>query len=298
MNLQCQTCGAALQLEASARSTVCPYCESAQVVERPPDPNRPNPGFAIGFKVAREEAHRQVRTFLRRRRAFAPAGIHRAKLEDVRGVYAPAYLYGAVARSRYHADIGEYYWETVTVGSGKNRRTERVRRTEVRPLDGELATYVTDQIVTASRGVRNDELEHVEPYDLRLLARYQPAVVAGWIAEDASMPPDECARLAREEAQKEVGRRVARFMPGDTHSGLRESTRLEEESLDLVLVPLWIFAARYDLQAPPVRILVNGQTGKAWGKVPISWVKVSLTILALAAVIAGIVLGLDWSGKL
>ena len=50
---------------------------------------------------------------------------------------------------------------------------------------------------------------------------------------------------------------------------------------------LWIFAIRYDAEKPPIRILVNGQTGKAGGEIPTSWAKVAFlaaTILGLLAV--------------
>jgi len=287
VKLLCQSCGAALQLEAGARTTVCPYCESAHVVQRPPEPDRPNPAFAVGFRLGREEAHQRVRKWLKGRTLFARSGVHRAKLEDVRGVYSPAYLYGAVAQSAYRAEIGEAYYETVTTGSGKNRQTRQERRVEWRPLAGEVEQYVPARVVTASLAIPNEELEKVEPFDLRLLARYRPEVLAGWIAEEASLSREECAVLARQEALAEVEQRLRAFLPGDERRALRHQTSLREESLELVLLPLWVFAARYAEDAPPMRILVNGQSGEAYGKLPLSWVKITLTVLLVLAVLAG-----------
>jgi hypothetical protein len=285
--LLCQGCGAALRVDPSVRTATCPYCDSPQVIERPPDATRPEPVFALGFSVGKNVAHEKVRAWLRRRTAFARSGVHNARPEEVKGVYVPAYLFSGIARAEYSAEIGETYYETQTVGTGKNRRTQTVQRTEWHSLRGPYAAYLSDVLVTASRGVNNDELEAVEPFDLRQMVRYTPAVISGWVAEEASMDPAECAALGRAEADAAIAQRVRSFLPGDTQQNLQQRTQLESEALDLCLVPLWIFALRYAPGSPPMRVLVNGQTGKVHGAVPLSWVKITLTILvALAAVAA------------
>ena len=140
-----------------------------------------------------------------------------------------------------------------------------------------------DVLVTASRAVPNDELEALEPFDLRLLARYQPALVAGWVSEEPSLSRVRCLELARGEALGRVGQRLRDFMPGDSHRSLRHDTRLEEETLELCLVPVWVLAARYAPDAPALRVMMNGQTGRVYGQVPLSWVKVALTVLGVLA---------------
>jgi hypothetical protein len=82
-------------------------------------------------------------------------------------------------------------------------------------------------------------------------------------------------------------------MPGDGVKSLRHSTEFLEESLDLVLAPVWIFAIRYDARKPPLRILVNGQTGKVGGVIPFSWAKLGAIAAAISAAV--IVLWLVWS---
>ena len=62
------------------------------------------------------------------------------------------------------------------------------------------------------------------------------------------------------------------------------------ESLDPVLVPVWVLAVRYRPEAAPLRVVINGQTGEVHGKAPLSAVKITLFVLALLAAIAAIVL--------
>ena len=289
MHLDCQACGASLELEASARTATCPYCASPSVIERPPSADRPSPTFALGFTVTRESAVARVRAWLGSRSSFTRSGFASAAIEALRGIYVPAYLYSAHARSTYQARIGENYTvtETYTTTDSKGRtvvRTRQVTKTEWRSLEGPHAAYVSDVLVTASRGIGNLELEALEPFDLRRMRRYDPAILAGWYAEDPTRGLAECTELARGEAVSAVGARLGAFMPGDSHSDLKYRTWIEEESSDLVLVPVWVMAIRYDPKEPPVRVLVNGQSGKLLGKAPLSWIKIALAV--------GLVLGL------
>ncbi|HSP80937.1 MAG TPA: hypothetical protein VLQ93_20595, partial [Myxococcaceae bacterium] len=271
MDLRCQSCGAELVVAPELRTTVCPYCAAPSVVERAPSRDRPPPTFALGFALTREAAGERVRHWLRSRNPWRHSGLARALLQEVRGVYAPAWLYSARAASRYSASIGENYTETETYTTTENgkavTKTRTVVRTEWRSLRGEHEEYVPDVLVTASRGLSNVELERVEPFDLRVLARYTPALVAGWVAEEPSLTREECLELARKEALERVGRRLGGFMPGDSHRELRHETRLEEESLELCLVPVWVLAVRYAPEKPPLRVLVNGQSGEVYGRV-------------------------------
>jgi len=87
-----------------------------------------------------------------------------------------------------------------------------------------------------------------------------------------------------------VGHHLKAFMPGDSYRNLQHETDVSQEGIDLVLFPVWSFAVRYDESKPPLQILVNGQTGRVGGKVPISAVKVTVTVTIAVLIIAGIAL--------
>ena len=296
VNLRCQSCGAQLVVAPELKTTVCPYCAAPSVVERPPSEDSPTPLFALGFCLTHRVAAERVQAWLRSRHPWTPSGLKRAPLQDVRGVYVPAWLYSARAESSYSASIGENYTETETYTTTENGRTvtktRQVQKTEWRPLSGQHAQYVPDVLVTASRGLPNAELAALEPFDLRDLARFTPALVAGWVAEEPSLGREACLAQAREEARALVGERLEAFLPGDSHRDLRHQTRLEEEALELCLVPVWVLAVRYAPGTPPLRVVVNGQSGVVYGRVPVSWVKVALTVLAVVALGVGLYFGL------
>src|SRR5207248_266949 len=85
----------------------------------------------------------------------APPALRRARVEHARGIYVPAYLYSAAARTSFTAEIGEHYTEKrteIVEDAEGNQKTEThaITRTEYRPLAGTHVGYVTDVVVSAS----------------------------------------------------------------------------------------------------------------------------------------------------
>ncbi len=132
---------------------------------------------------------------------------------------------------------------------------------------------------------------------MRLLRRYEPGLISGWLAEEPSRSADDCMRLAREEASAKIGRQLDRMMPGDSHRGLVYQTTVEWETLDPVLIPVWVLAVRYRDEKPPLRVVVNGQTGVATGKAPLSWWRIAIACALGAAVLAAIVWWIVWGHR-
>lgn len=294
MDFGCSNCGAALRVDATLRTTKCPYCASPQLVQREPQAGRIEPAFTLGFALGEEPARERVRGWLQTRGFFREPRLKSAEIIDLKGIYVPAFLYTATAHAKYSVDIGENYQETETYTTTDSKgntvvRTRIVTKTEWRSLFGTFSAYVADVLVTASRGIGNAELEAVEPYDLLQMRRFAPAMLSGWIAEEPTMQAHECMQLARGETMAHLGSRLERFMPGDSHRELQFDTQLENESADLVHVPMWVLAARHDPQKPPVRILVNGQSGKVVGVAPLSWLRIILVVSSVLAALGGLV---------
>jgi len=282
--LSCQGCGAQLNVAKGERTAKCPYCASPSVVMRPRSGTE-DPTFVLGFVIPEEDARERARKWIRST-WFTPSAFLKSDVTQVRGVYLPAYVYTAAAHVDYSASIGENYTvtETYTTTNSKGQTVTRTRtrtKTEWRSLSGKWAAYLDDEVVTASKGLHNAELEAVEPFDLRALRRYTPKLLSGWIAEDPSRGRTECLKMAHDEAVGQIGTRLAAHMPGDSHRSLEYETKVVHEHLELVLLPVWILAVRYDEEAPLVRMVLNGQTGRITGRPPRSWLKITITVLSV-----------------
>lgn len=289
----CEQCGASLAC-AGVRTATCPYCASPSFVQRAPAAGHVDPAFVVPFAFDDAGARRRLAAWLRARSIFVDRRAVRAAVEELRGIYLPAYLYSAVARTTYTVSIAEHYTETEeyehTGPDGtKETRTRSVTRTEHCPLAGRHVGYVTDVVVSASTGLPSRELAAIEPFDLRQLRRFAPSFITGWSAEEFGRSREACHAESRGEAVDEVGARLRAFMPGDGHSDLAWRTSVEWESLDPLYVPVWVIALRH--RAGPVRVVMNGQTGAAAGRLPLSPLRIALAVLLVAAIVAAIALG-------
>jgi hypothetical protein len=288
----CGRCGAELRFDG-LRAQSCPYCASPNVLEHPESRDRPAPRFVLTFAGDAAAARRTLARWLGRRRLFADSAFARGSALHLRGVYLPAYLYSAVGTTDYSAQIGENYTETedYTVLDERRRPVTKQRtitRTEYRPLAGRHVGYLADVVVSASAGLDNAELAAIEPFDLKQLRRYAPALVSGWIAEEFSRDADACMHAGRREAGDLLGDQLRRFMPGDSHSDLTYRSTVSWESLDRILVPVWVLAVRYRDDKPPIRVAINGQTGAVAGRVPLSIGKLVAALTVLLAIAAAL----------
>ena len=85
-----------------------------------------------------------------------------------------------------------------------------------------------------------------------------------------------------------------RYVPGEARN-VKVNVRLQGLSSQPVLLPVWVMAYRY--QDEVFRFLLNGQSGKATGKAPTSWAKITaavgigIAILILVLLCAGLLAG-------
>lgn len=298
-SFRCNNCGAEIRVEAGKRSYVCPFCDSAYVIEFSPEQSRrQEPEFVIPFAVTPEQARAQLTAGLRKGAMSRPKELRSAlQSADIRGVYVPVWSFSVFAQSRWSAVIGEYWYRTetyTTVVNGKTvTRTRRVQETEWYTLAGRFQQYLSGYLVSGSRGVPQELLDGLQPFHKAALRRYAPTYLAGWECEEYTVDAADALEACKREFAARQFRDVGAFMPGDTHRNLEVQTRFRDETSDLILVPIYFIRFRY--AGKSYRLLMNGQTGKIVGKMPSRWgalVGMGVLIVIAFVILAGLLLWL------
>jgi len=278
-HFRCENCGAQVAVDPDQRSYTCPFCDSSYVVEFTPDQTgRQPPEFVIGFAVTPEKAMERFRRWLSRNSWFRPGDLKRAQIaEKLKGVYLPFWSFSMLAQSNWSTSIGEYWYKTETYYTTQNgkrvRKTRRVRKTEWWPLEGKHHRYYSGYLVSGSRGLSQQEADRIKPFHLAALKRYQPYFLAGWLSEEYSVERDEALVACKQEFYRREKENVAAMLPGDTHRDLRVETYFHDVNSDLILLPVYLLSYRYRKKL--YRFMLNGQTGKAAGDKPLSWLKIA-----------------------
>jgi hypothetical protein len=205
----------------------------------------------------------------------------------LRGVLVPFFAYTGVARSQYAAQVGMYYYRTETYRDSNGKtRTRTKRETEWFSHQGSAVGRLQDHLVSASKGLPEQESNDLEPFDLGHALAFDRGLLAGWEAELPNIDFARADHTARQEVTGLESARISRrLLPGDTGKVSNVNTNITMEKRDVVLLPIWMASFRH---GPKVyRQLVNGQTGQVIGDTPVSAGKIALACLA-ATVIATI----------
>lgn len=291
--LACQQCNGALQVGRLDKTSTCPWCGSGNIVKRPPRPGMPQPSFVIGFTKSADEVKRDVKAWSKRVSFWAPRAFRKLQVEQLRPVYLPAYLVSGVAVGQWSARVGYEYSEPRVSSKGG---IEYVSSTEWHSIRAPYTLRVHDMLVSASQRVNNTELEQLEPYDLGRLARYSDAAIAGWPAEEPERDVDSLDVSLLNEVTRAMRPRLRALVPGEKVDDFEFTSQLTDPAFASVLVPVWTMMVRWSEKKPLVRVLVNGQTGQVTGKVPTSWLKVTLTVLLVLAALGGAIWWLSQTG--
>ncbi len=225
------------------RSTTCAFCDNA-LVDASAQEAEPIDSV-VPFRIDKRQAHERLATAIAGK-WFAPEALRKAtRPDELNDVLVPFYVFDAVARSRFSASIGIYWYRTetytVTVNGKTQTRTRQVRETEWHPLSGSHVRQWFDHLVSAARGLPERYANELEPFDLGAAVPYAPSLLAGVTAERATVPRSEARVVARQELAQLEQQVIARtHLPGDTHRSLESSTQSELEPPRLVLLPVWI----------------------------------------------------------
>ncbi len=281
--VSCKSCGATVVFTGPLTSSECAYCGSPiqrENVHRAED-RIPVDGV-LPFQVSRERARDNLGKWVSSR-WFAPNEfVRRGVKGKFSGVYIPYWTYDTMTANRYSGMRGEYYW--VTVGSGKNRRTER--RTRWYPASGSFQRFFDDVLVCAARALPSKRVLALEPWPLPKCIPFTEDALAGYLAETYEVPLDRGFKLARDRIDQAIRSEVRRRIGGDTQRIHQIQTKCDAITYKHLLLPLWLLTYRY--RDKPYRVLVNAATGEVQGDRPYSWVKITFAVLLGLAAALGI----------
>ena len=290
--MRCSECGAVVEFPDHITAKKCEFCDSPAVLAEAAREDHYLPESLVPFAIDRGKAQASFRTWLGKL-WFRPSDLkHKADISELHGVYVPYWTFDANVSSSWSADAGYYYYVTESYTTTENGRTvtktRQVRKVRWVPASGQRHDRHDDHLVCASRGLPDELQRKMANFQTGALRPYAREVLQGFSAESYAIElPDAWSRAQAEIADIQE-RRCSGDVPGDTQRSLRVSNRFAETRFKHVLLPVWIAAFRY--QQKVFRFLVNGQTGAVSGNAPYSVLKITLAVLMLAVIVAGILL--------
>ena len=287
-SVKCQSCQAITVFDPARAAQRCDFCGSASVIPIEEQTRPIRPESLLEFKLAETQVRDSIRAWYGSR-WFAPNKLGaRALTDTVHGIYIPYWTFDAEVSANWTAMSGDYYYETehYTDSQGK-RQSRQVRKTRWYPSSGHLEHFFDDELVPATRGVDIELLRKVEPFPTTSeLKPYDPGFLTGWTVEQYQIDLIAGAEHARETMLRKTRALCAQQVPGDTHRDLDVHATFSNQTFKHILVPVWLLS--YDFHGKSFQVVVNGYTGTIAGRYPKSWIKITLLIVTILAVIGTI----------
>ncbi|WP_124978950.1 DNA helicase PriA [Nonlabens xiamenensis] len=282
--LHCDNCGANQHIEENYKSLHCVYCTMPLIVEDAYKDEWILPGAVVPFSFDQAKAHQIFKKWVAGL-WWAPNNLQRASLsaENTKGLYIPYWTFDAQLDADYRGERGEHYYVTKTVGSGKNRRTVRERRTRWYPAHGKVDGFVDDTLVGASQQNGGKIPVKIAHWNLKELKTFDTRFLAGYVTEKYTIPLKDGHLMAVDQARQIAASWARRDIGGDTQRVHHIDMRLSEETFKHILLPVYI--SSYKFNGKRYNFYVNGQTGTIHGSRPYSFWKIFLAILGVLIVL-------------
>jgi DNA-directed RNA polymerase subunit RPC12/RpoP len=289
--VRCNTCGAETTLKPNVTAARCPFCGSP-IVAQATSRRLIKPKALLPFYVTHDQAGSAFKDWIGSR-WFAPNELKaRAERAEINGVYIPSWTYDADTTSDYTGQRGDDYWDTETYTTMENgrsvTRTRQVRKTRWRYASGTVYEHFDDVLVLASTSLPKGYAEALEPWDLNNLVAYQDEYLSGFVAESYQLDLPQGFEVAKSIMAEHIEGLIRTDIGGDHQRISSVDTRYANITFKHTLLPVWISAYRFHDRT--FRFLVNARTGEVQGERPYSWIKITLFVLMILAIIGIIML--------
>lgn len=289
-SVKCESCQAISVFDPGRVAQRCDFCGSPAIVPVANLPDLITPESLLPAAVPDTRVRDQLHQWYRSR-WFAPNKLKRAALTDtLHCIYLPYWTFDAHVDAEWTAESGYYYYVTEQVrGADGKTSTRQVQKTRWENSAGRLSHFFDDDAVPGTVGVHTALLRKVEPFPtLTDLKPYDPAYVRGWTVERYQVDLRQAATTSKQQMDATIYQLCGREVPGDTQRNLQVSSSYQGRTFKHILVPVWL--ATYSYGRKSFQVVVNGYTGKMAGEHPLSWVKITLAVLAVLGIVLLLVL--------
>lgn len=287
----CPSCGGGIIGTEVSSSLFCPYCGNSAVIESNLV-GEFKPDYIIPFKKTKDDAIAAFKKFCGKG-FFLPKkfNVH-AAVEKVTGIYVPYHLYSCFVTGN-----ATFKCEEITRWSDSNYDYKKVD-TYISKRAGSMA--FKNVPMGASKSIDNAFMESIEPYNYSMLQPFDMAFLSGFLSDKYDVKPEECENHLKDRVVNTLQNNLRNTVTGyDSVIRTAGSSEIKSRTFSYALLPVWLLRLKSGNEY--YYFSMNGQTGKAAGRLPVSGAKVFFTTAGISlggGILAFIISQALWAGLL
>ena len=274
----CPSCGAELIGDANTIATVCPCCGNTQIVQQRVK-GLLKPEYVIPFQLEKKAAVEALKKFYNKKKLLPNFFKEENRVGSIQGLYVPFWLFDAKSQ-------GSMTFKATKVriwSSGDYDYTQTNYYSVLREggLDFEKIP------VDASEKMDDAYMDAIEPFDYSKIKDFMTAYLSGYIAEKYDVDVEASKGRAIARIKNSFESQFARTVKGYS-SVIRErsTVNVEKGKVSYSLFPVWVLNTKYKNEN--YQFMMNGQSGRLVGKLPIDNGKVTKYRLTYLFVIGAV----------
>jgi len=274
----CPSCGAGIICDYTTAATSCPYCGNPTVVPGQVT-GELKPDYVIPFRLDKNTAVTALKNYYKGKKFLPKSFVAGNHIEEIKGVYVPFWLYDAEtdAAMRFHGTISQ----TRREGSYEVTTTEHYRVVR----EGSVAFRKVP--VDGSSKMPDAHMDAIEPFNFAELTPFSTAYLPGYMADKYDMDAEACSKRANERITESTERAFASTTQGySTLEREYSNIVLKKGDIKYALIPVWMLSTKWEKK--DFLFVMNGQTGRLIGDLPVDRGKFWLWFLCLAGIMMGI----------
>lgn len=283
--VKCGACGAETSFDPNVVSSDCDFCGNPMVAKQESSNKLIKPKAIVPFKIDNKQSVQLFKNWIKKL-WWAPNDLKKQARQTgkLAGIYVPYWTYDARTYTQYSGQRGDDYQEEEEyTNSDGETETRTVTRTEWTSVRGSVRNNFDDIFVVGSKSLPVKYIDRLEPWNLSELVPYDDKYLSGFKTETYGVDVKEGFEISKDKMEPEINSTIKRDIGGDHQRISSKSISYNDISFKHILLPIWISAYRYNKKS--YRFMINGQTGEVQGERPYSWIKITLAIIAVLAII-------------
>lgn len=262
----CPSCGAEVICDENTAATFCYYCHSSVILSGRLS-GKWQPTKVLPFAISQEEATEKFLQWCSKKHFLPRKFVKPKQIKKLTGIYLPYWLLDC----RLHGSLTARATRSRSWHSGNKYYTETQEYHLSR--SGELSFRHLFKL--GLKHSDKDLLEAIHPYDYSDLQDFSMAYLSGFQAEKYDLERDAIRPELQKDVQRYTEKRLKETITGyDTVSPEHCDIQLQEANWQYALLPVWLLT--YHHKKKTYIFALNGQNGRIYGSLPISYSKLIL----------------------
>ncbi len=278
----CNSCGATVTTDDTTVATMCYYCHNPVIIT-----NRLVDSFLpdkiIPFTIDKDKAQK---TFLRwaKQNRYVPTSFYSlSQLEKITGIYLPYWWTDSVVNVDYEAEVDRTKkWDKGDIQYIETQTYKIIRKGEV----------IIDNIQQLALSKFDEKLLNgIAPYDEIRAIPFSLAYLSGFFAEQYDIKKETINFKVEDQINTLTKQILMQSISSYNDINIKkDKIQIASKQINYTLLPTWVLT--YKFLDKIYVFALNGQTGKAYGELPIDNNKVLATSgLIFIAITVSLLLG-------